>query len=94
MSSMTLAYRTTNFQGLLNHGWQRPTFVRDAREDRRMQLEAQVRSGDYFITLATNLERINQKLADSPESASLQNMITDLLYLQMKYKVSKQDNRR
>jgi hypothetical protein len=94
MSSMTLAYQTTNFQGLLNHGWQRQTLVRDAREDRRLQLEAQVRSGDYFITLATNLERICQKMAGSPESASLQSLITDLLYLQMKYTVSKQDTRR
>ncbi|HEX4662332.1 MAG TPA: hypothetical protein VH144_01825 [Candidatus Saccharimonadales bacterium] len=91
---MTLTYQTSNFQGLLDHGWQRQMFVRDMLEDRRTELAAQVRSGDYFITLATNLERICQKMSDNPERAGLQNLIADLLYLQVKYKISQHDGRR
>lgn len=94
MSSLTLSYRTSGFQGLLNHSWQPQMFVRDAREERRSQLEAQVRSGDYFITLATALERISQQLTDSAERASLQSLVTDLLYMQVKYKITTQDRQR
>jgi hypothetical protein len=94
MNSLTLNYHTSGFQGLLNHGWQPQMFVRDEREERRSQLEAQVRSGDYFITLATNLEQISKRLQDNPERASLQTIITDLLYLQTKYIINQYSGRR
>lgn len=94
MNSLTLNYHASGFQGLLNHGWQRQMFVRDEREERRAQLEAQVRSGDYFITLATTIERISQQLTDSAERASLQSLVTDLLFMQAKYKITSHDRQR
>ncbi len=57
----------------------------------RELLEVQIRSGDYFITLATILDDITQNLpADcDPIKPILERQILDLLYLQAHYRIDK-----
>ena len=67
-------------------------FVRDqSLEDKNYELEAQIRSGYYFVTLATELEllaeeRVFHHLRPSPK---LEKIINDLNYLQEHYKITK-----
>lgn len=73
-----------------------PTWVvRDraeqSRSNRYDQLDIQVRSGDYFATLANTLDIIAENLEDTDEPLRhlLDQQIRDLLYLQAKYKIEK-----
>ena len=60
-------------------------YVRDgATSHRHMDIDASVRSGEYFLTLATILDHIS----DNPE---MQQIIRDLMYLQKNYKIVKKE---
>lgn len=94
MNGMT--YQLTPLDGLMNHGMGRPRFVRDmdatgddhARFVNR-ELEAQVRSGDYFIALATTLDGLSQNIADYPTRAKIEDIVSDLIYLYDHYEIDR-----
>jgi hypothetical protein len=79
----------------LGHGWSRPTTVRDGVDD-NLETAALVASGDYFITLATRLDKLSQDLAKTSPAAhlELEKIIKQLTYLQRHYTINKSDSRR
>lgn len=60
-------------------------------DDEKLDLVAQVSSGDYLVTLATALDSLSTTLTkgNEPESAILQKHVDNLLYLDKKYKFVK-----
>jgi hypothetical protein len=72
-------------------GWQ--FFVRDAEDDMEMNLHmhARLRSGDYFSTLAIEIDKIAQSLANvkAPEALELERIVTELLSIGQDYTVIK-----
>ena len=58
------------------------------------ELELKIRSGDYFVGLATLLDAISLELSDSNQIQSLilQKLIDELLYLQKNYYIVKNHN--
>jgi hypothetical protein len=95
MNSAT--YQLSSFSGLVSHGWKAANFfVRDG-EDRevtlkhRHALSAQVRSGDYFVTLATTLDSLSRDVEEHFVRARLEDIVSDLINLQDEYKIVKND---
>jgi hypothetical protein len=92
---MNATYRTTSTNIILSHYAAYNGLVCDtddsAPKSRREQLEMQVRSGDYFTTLATTLDLIGGNLVDTDEALQflLQRQVSDLLYLQQHYEIRK-----
>ena len=92
---MTQAYQITPFNNFINHGFARPRFVRDSDmahdhpHATNRELEAQVRSGDYFISLATTLDSLSQHIDDYPTRAKLEDVVSDLIYLYDHYEIDK-----
>lgn len=66
-------------------------FVNDAADANPTPLDALVRSGDYFITLATRLDLIAHELTEKDPGAamSLEKIIRDLDYLQRNYTIDR-----
>lgn len=81
--------------GLLDHYPATQFFVRDADDaddaDARMHMRARVRSGDYLLTLATELDKIAQSLASvkAPEAPELERIVSELISIGQDYTVSK-----
>ena len=94
MNSGTLNYHLQSFTGVINHGPLRTLFVRDSADEQPsladLALEAQVRSGDYFITLATTLDQLSKDTADYRVRLGLEDAVSDLIYLQDHYKIAKE----
>lgn len=67
--------------------------VHDFTDDYRNELKAQVASGDYFILLATKLDELSPQIAEALPDAHtvLEQIITDLSFLQREYTISKKD---
>ena len=94
MNSATLGYQLPTFTGLVSHGWSRATFLRDASDegrqnDTKLDLEAQVRSGDYFISLATTLDLLSRSVNDHHIRVNMEDRVSDLIYLQENYTIIK-----
>ena len=94
MNSMT--YQLTPLSGLMNHGTGQPGLVRDMDLTGgehlpfvNRELEAQVRSGDYFISLATTLDGLSQNIADYPTRAKIEDIVSDLIYLYDHYEIDR-----
>lgn len=66
---------------------QKIVFVKDVNNN--TNLDAQVRSGDYFSLLATQLDTLSNKLPKTcaKEVDQIQDIIDDLLYIQSRYKL-------
>lgn len=79
--------------GLLGHFPGRQFIVCDEADDlvARMHMQARVRSGDYFLTLATELDKIAQGLATvkAPEAPELERIVTELLSVGQDYTITK-----
>lgn len=89
MSEVT--YTISRHTGILSHFLpHRVTLVRDEAEDAEMLRRARIKSGDYLMTLATELERVADSLAASqaPEAPELQRIVSELLYLERNYEVT------
>ena len=76
--------------GLFTHAGRRPLVVRDG-EISSLELEAQVRSGDYFVTVATVLDMLGRKTDDYETKIALENIVSDLIYLQDNYTIIKNE---
>ena len=77
---------------ILSHfpAWQ--PVVRDTFDDADMNaliVGARVRSGDYFATIAMELDKVAQALsmARAPEAPELERLVSELLYVQQHYSV-------
>lgn len=59
----------------------------------RLELLADVRSGDYLASLATSLDIVSQLLlsANHAERDNLQKIVNDLLYLSERYRLVPKD---
>ncbi len=93
MHNQTFNYQLPSFSGLINHGWGRATFVRDTDEDDELPslIDVQAQSGDYFVTLATQLDMLGSQLVNWSVRSKLEDLTSDLIYLQDNYKIIKKD---
>ena len=90
MSNMTAGYQLSGFTGLLRHSWLQPKFARDQDESYH-ELDAQVRSGDYFVMIATALDALSRTSADYETKIRLEAIVSDLIYLQDNYTITKNE---
>jgi hypothetical protein len=89
MSNITYQLHSSNI--LLGSSF-RNLFLRDSENNSayiNQRLEAQIRSGDYFVTLATELDSLASNTTNSYDQSTLENIISDLMYLQDNYEVKK-----
>jgi hypothetical protein len=98
--SNTDSYRLQQFIGLTQHYPVFMPLVRDEADDvwwqqeRQLQVSMQVRSGDYFATLATKLDGLSQQIKRTDEETAydLELLVNDLLYLQRNYAIDKKSH--
>lgn len=90
---MDTTYQFSAFSGITSH-WRFPRLFRD--QDRAvksirevMEIEAEAVSGDLFVTLATRLDEISRSTSDYDVRIYLENIISDLIYLQDNYTIAK-----
>jgi hypothetical protein len=91
------AYQINTFLGIVQHHPANVPVVRDSvdqvwwEQERKFQIAMQVRSGDYFATLATKLDTLSQDVKEKDDAASydLELLVADLLYLQRNYNITK-----
>lgn len=91
MTSGLMAYQLNQYDGILRHEDKKQKFVRDRDEVSakiKMNVEAQVRSGDYFVTLAMVLDQLAAGLPHL-ERLEIERIVSDLIYLQDTYKITK-----
>jgi len=92
MNGETVGYKAQNFIGLVR-SWAGTTLLQDADQERDLyaiqELDARVRSGDYFVTLATTLDQISGTMDDYTTRAKLEEIVSDLIYLQDTYTIEK-----
>lgn len=93
MQGTTLNYQLPTFSGLIRHGAGKQWFVRDTAQEEvaSSELDAQVHSGDYFVLLATKLDQLSSSPASLSVRLGLEEIVSDLLYLQQAYKIVKKD---
>lgn len=77
----------------MGHGLGRATFVRDGAESDVLQYEidAQAKSGDYFVSLATELDMLSAQITDKDVRIRLEDLVSDLIYLQDHYEITKKE---
>lgn len=87
---MSIAYALPANNYFLAHGHQLPQALRDGSFDIK-PADVSVASGDYFAELATKLDTIAQEIAktDDANSHILHELVTELLYLQTAYKITR-----
>jgi len=86
---MTTAYTLTTHDLSLTHD-QHLIWLHDIADDtpEPTQVDALVASGDYFGTLATQLDKLAQLLPfDSAEQIELEQTVDTLLYLDRRYAI-------
>jgi hypothetical protein len=97
MSSATIDYTMPTFTGLMRHGWADALLFRDGDvnvndqhvDEANRLLDVQVRSGDYFITLATTLDSLSRDIDDYSVRSSIEDLVSDLIHLQDNYSIIK-----
>lgn len=92
MHSQTLDYPLSTLNGLVTHGPGRVALVRDNAEGKTMPspLDVQVQSGDYFVTLATQLDALGVQL-DWDARLRVEEVVSDLIYLQDNYDIVRKE---
>lgn len=87
---MGATYYHLAFSGLLSH-WRTPPLVCDQEIRFRSVacVEAEIQSGDLFVTLATQLDTISRATSDYNVKICLENIVSDLIYLQDNYTIVK-----
>lgn len=96
MQNTTSTYQMHTLGGLLSHFPQRLRLVRDVDEDfdAEMLSRARVRSGDYFMTLATELDKLAQNVTryDDADAGELERLVSELIYVDRDYVVVNKPN--
>jgi hypothetical protein len=79
-------YRLATQPTLLNHTAEMPVWLADFADNQPREynyMDAMAASGDFFVTLATRLDKLAQNMpADSVEQIELEHLVTTLFYLQ------------
>lgn len=91
MNNGLLSYRLQTFNGLISHNWQSIGLLCDGAAGRVEEVDpvdVQVRSGDYFITLATTLDRLGKTARDHHVRVELEDVVSDLIHLQDNYTIN------
>jgi hypothetical protein len=85
-----LTYQLPTFTGLTTHS-ENILLFRDGliSDKERLEIDVEVRSGDYFVTLATKLDLLSQNVTNRYIRASLDKIVTDLVYMQHSYTINK-----
>lgn len=88
---MMVSKATYEQESVLEYAIKRGWLTKDGDIFDSMELRAQVASGDYFITLATQLDKIREKikLTFPDDAEKLDDLITDLLFLQRHYGIQR-----
>ncbi len=89
--STGLAYALQPNDNLLSHWSADPRLAGDYISVDTEKLDTQIRSGDYFVTLATTLEVLSQRLAveENPAAVDFERLANELLYLQNYYAIAR-----
>jgi hypothetical protein len=87
-----LTYQLPTFTGLTTHA-EKALLFRDGllSDKERLELDAEVHSGDYFVTLATKVDLLSQNVTNRYIRASLDKIVTDLVYMQHTYTITKDE---
>lgn len=89
----TTTYTIPSLTGLFG----RAPLVRDGEARMRLlntvELDAMARSGDCFVTLASKLDAMISEVKDYEARLQLENLVSDLLYLQDNYDLTKKEDR-
>lgn len=97
MNSGLLSYQLPTFTGLRGHDTSEALLLRDWNFNHsissRNTVDVQVRSGDYFVTLATVLDGLAGDAEAYAIRAELEDIVSDLIYLQDNYSITKNDSR-
>lgn len=88
---MIAQYAISQPDFVLSH-WKSFALIRDGLEERRRKLDVLVRSGDYFITLATAIDHLSKQQKDASTREELQIIVSELLYLHVYYSIVKGKN--
>jgi hypothetical protein len=94
MNSGTISYTLRPFIGLMSHSSSSLSFLRDIVNegqsyDSDHELDVQVRSGDYFVTLATTLDSLSDKIRNHTVRVAIEDIVSDLIQLQDTYTITK-----
>jgi hypothetical protein len=86
----TATYTLPVLPTILSHGWQQPSWFGDFVEEEEVRdfnvIDAMAASGDYFITLATRLDKLAQGMPqDSSEQIEIEHLVRTLFYMQEHY---------
>jgi len=85
-------YSLPTFTGLWHHGGASSALLRDQADmgdELVYPLEAKVRSGDYFVTLAMELDSLGKMTEDARLKGALEDIVSDLIHLQDNYTIVK-----
>jgi hypothetical protein len=97
MNSGILNYQPPSFTGLMSHDSVETLLLHDWNFNHNLSnrnaVDVQVRSGDYFVTLATVLDGLAGDADAYVIRAELENIVSDLIYLQDNYNICKNDQR-
>lgn len=91
---MNDTYRLTSFTGLARVGLAQVKLFRDGDSGSTRPLsetDALAQSGDYFVALATKLDTISLSSSEWETRTQLEDVVSDLLYLQDNYHITKKD---
>lgn len=84
----TQPYTLSNLTGVLTRSfWKNPLACDGQIES--FELDAQALSGDYFVMLASRLDSLNRNSSDYETKLALENIVSDLIYLQDHYRITK-----
>jgi hypothetical protein len=91
MNDGLLPYAMPIFSGLIGKALLFKDEETVARGAEDLHLEALVRSGDYFVTLASQLDALGQDINDYGTRAQIELIVSDLIYLQDNYAILKKE---
>jgi hypothetical protein len=94
MNSSAISYKSPSFIGLTRHDSSDVSLIRDTDDTRdqvsvRREIDVQIRSGDYFVTLATELDSLSRSIDSYGVRVGLEDIVSDLIYLQDSYTIIK-----
>lgn len=95
MNNGILNYQLPAFTGIARHDQSKMGLLRDGTKrqsaNTRSGVDIQVRSGDYFVTLATLLDEISSDINVYSVRMELENIVSDLIYLQDNFTIAKSE---
>lgn len=91
MNSSSLQYRMPIFSGRIGTASLLKDEDKRAREADEFALEVLVRSGDYFVMLASQLDALSKDSANYDVRAQIEAVVSDLIYLQDNYDIVKKE---